>query len=125
VFKKGDFILLAGIAAAIIAGILLQFAGKESAGHHKVAVIRQGDTVLHTIDLDAVKEQRRIQIDGDYHNTILVENGRIRYELSDCPDKVCVKTGWLDKPSLTAACLPNRTIVKVTGENDELDVRIR
>jgi hypothetical protein len=43
--------------------------------------------------------------------TILAEKGRIRVLQSECPNKICVNTGWLTKPGDVAICVPGDTIV--------------
>ncbi|ACL75472.1 NusG domain II-containing protein [Ruminiclostridium cellulolyticum] len=48
----------------------------------------------------------------------LAPDGRIRFEDSDCPDKVCIKTGWLDKVGQTSACLPNEVFLKIVPQNN-------
>ena len=45
-----------------------------------------------------------LQLDGD---------GSIRFIRSDCPDKICVKTGRIHLAGQSAACLPNGVIVKI------------
>ena len=44
----------------------------------------------------------------------LDETGAVRFESSDCPDQICVHAGWMRLPGQSAACLPNKLIVKVT-----------
>ena len=46
---------------------------------------------------------------------IQVERGRIRYLSAECPDGLCVKSGWLSQPGDTAACLPARTVIAIEG----------
>ncbi len=53
--------------------------------------------------------------------TLRVEDGRVRFTHSDCPDKVCVHTGWLSRAGQTAACLPAGVLVRVEGE-DTVDI---
>jgi len=119
--KKGDFLLVILILAATVAA----FAGiryfKNDAGGHKIAVIKQDNKVIREIDLDRVEEPERITLTGKYNNKILVEKGRIRFEESDCPDLVCVHTGWLDERGSSAACLPNKVVVVIQGGNNEVD----
>lgn len=43
------------------------------------------------------------------------------FEESDCPDKVCIKTGELSVTGEWAACLPNKTVVKIVGRNGDAD----
>ena len=41
--------------------------------------------------------------------TFQVQDHAIRFLSSDCPDKVCVNTGFLREDLQVATCLPNRT----------------
>ncbi len=79
----------------------------------RIAIIIQQERVIERIDLDKVSEPREIRLSGSYDETILVEKGRIRFKEADCPDQICVKTGWLEEPGDTAVCLPNRAIVRI------------
>lgn len=120
--KKGDFILVAIVLVAVAAGFSgLKLYNAGSAGVHKIAVIRQNDKVIKKIDLDTVETPQRVEISGSYREVILVEKGRIRFEEANCPDLICVKTGWLTKRGDVAVCLPNRTIIKIEGQSEEID----
>ncbi|MDR2883927.1 MAG: NusG domain II-containing protein [Deferribacteraceae bacterium] len=45
-----------------------------------------------------------------------VEEDRARVISSDCPDKICVASGWVSECGQTAACLPNRVAITVNCE---------
>lgn len=120
--KKGDFIL----AIVLIVVISVSYGGVEMyrrAGDkgHRIAVIKQNNQEIKRIDLDAVTEPQRLKVTGRYNNVILIENGQVRFEKADCPDQVCVKTGWQTQNGDAAVCLPNQTIVKIEGENKNVD----
>ncbi len=86
-----------------------------------IAQISQHGELLYEINLDDLTETREVLFhDGDVR--IIAQNGSIRFEKSDCPDLVCVYTGWIKRPGQIAACLPNRILVKIIGESDEVDV---
>lgn len=90
---------------------------------------RGGDAVA-VISVDG-KEYRRISLsDGGepYIFSIAADNGkpvsfevsggRVRFIDVDCPDHVCEKAGWCEKPGDRAVCMPNRTtlVCYETGE---------
>lgn len=118
--KKGDLILVAFILAIVAAG----FAGfrlYSSTGGANIAVIKQNNEIIRKINLDLVSKPEKLVVPGKYNNVILIEKGRIRFEESDCPDGVCVNTGWLNRKGQTAVCLPNRVIIKIEGSSEEID----
>lgn len=56
---------------------------------------------------------------------IEIKDEKIHFKHSDCPDKICINTGWLSKPGQTAVCLPNKISVVVKGKSsDGIDTAI-
>ncbi|MEN6460932.1 MAG: NusG domain II-containing protein [Syntrophomonas sp.] len=112
--KRNDTVLLGTIIliALLCYGGLKYYQSMQETTH-KIAVITQNNKVVERIDLDTVTKSREIKLRGNYHETIRVEKGRIRFKEADCPDKICVNTGWLRKTDDIAVCIPNRVIVKI------------
>lgn len=52
---------------------------------------------------------------------IIVSDGKIGFAESDCPDLVCVHTGMLSKAGDVAACVPNKTVISVSGGEASVD----
>ena len=120
--KKGDIILIALLLTVAVGTIIGMIVFKSDGAYtERIAVIRQGNNVLKEIKLSEIGKSERITVGGNYKNIILIENGKIRFEESTCPDKVCVKTGWLTDEGDMAVCLPNHVIVKIEGMNTDID----
>ena len=120
--KKGDAILVGAIAVLIIISFISISSYRNSGENtHKIAVIKMNDKVIREIDLDTVSEPMEIKLSGAYNEVILVEKGRIRFKEADCPDKLCVKFGWLSEKGDMAACIPNSALIKLEGINEEID----
>lgn len=112
-FKKGD---LAVIAAVILAALI--FACFSYSGSEKpVAVISVDGVTVETVELYSLQEKRVINLGGEYNIRIVAENGGIRFEHSDCKDKLCINTGSLKKGGDVAVCLPAKTVITVTGSD--------
>lgn len=62
----------------------------------------------------------------DENKNIIIEikNNKIHIKESDCPDKICVNTGWLSAPGQTAVCLPNKMSVVVKGKSSDVDTAL-
>lgn len=115
--KKSDILLIGIVSIAAV----LCFAGfklyqSSNKGKHITAVIIHDNQVIERINLDTVTEPRELTISGNYHNKIYVEPGRIRFEKSDCPDQICVNTGWLTKYGDIAVCMPNKALITIEKE---------
>lgn len=119
--RMGDFIIVIVIVFLAISSMTTFMQKKTDIT--KAIIIEDGE-ILYTIDLNQVKEHYEISIEGQYSQLIAVENGKIRFEKSNCPDKVCVRTGWISKPGQAAVCLPAGVIIKITGENKFEDIDI-
>lgn len=119
--KKGDYLIFLITIVIIVLSFISVHRYKYSQGNI-IAVISVDNRVVERIHLNEVEESRIIQIDGEYGGTVEVEKGRIRFVESDCPDKLCVKTGWLAKKGEVAVCLPNRAMIKIEGERIDVDI---
>jgi hypothetical protein len=79
---------------------------------------------VYTIPLD---------VDGSFHVDFMpnvlfqVSDGQIAFVKSDCPDQVCVNTGFLYRRGHIAACLPNRMLLMIVESEDDynLDIFVR
>ena len=80
----------------------------------KAEVSIDGQAVMF---VDLHDEDKIISLESFGRNISLqLQNGKIRFLSSDCPNKTCVNTGFIDKPGQTAVCLPNKTAVTVLGK---------
>ena len=111
--KRNDILLILLLMFMALAGMLFF---SSLTGDHVIAVIKQDGQVVERIDLDRIKEPRTITVTGSYHNNIKVEPHRIRFEKSDCPEQICVNTGWLSDYGDIAVCLPNKTVIAIEKE---------
>ena len=112
------WLMLLGGLLLISAVVGWMFAGKDG----KTAVVTLDGIVLAEIDLSKVETSYTIEAEGKYHNTIEFDCGRVRVSHADCPDQVCVDTGWIEDGTVPIVCLPNRLVIEITGEGDGLDI---
>ena len=57
----------------------------------------------------------------DFSLTVVVENGRVWVEDSNCPDLVCQNHAPISKAGEQIVCLPHRLVISITGEEAEVD----
>ena len=82
-----------------------------------VANIYRDGVPVCSVDLSLVTEPYEFTLtDGRGVNVIRVEPGRIAVAEADCPDKICVKTGWLSDSAFPIVCLPHRLIIEIEGQ---------
>lgn len=104
-------------AAGIVGCLLLLFAPSD---HNKVLIRRDGE-VLYSLDLSKETNRTFVIPYGGSSNTIEIRDGRIRVMEAECPDKVCVRTGWLSSSAIPIVCLPNHLEISFASGNDDID----
>ncbi|HPJ22008.1 MAG TPA: NusG domain II-containing protein [Clostridia bacterium] len=117
--KRTDFIIIAVILLASIVSIgVYTLVTKDSPVYAEIYLESE---LMMTIDLSEgidrhfSLEERPAVI---FHQTV---DGTIRFEESDCPDKVCINAGALSIPGQFAACLPNGVILKIVSKDVDAD----
>ena len=56
-----------------------------------------------------------------YHLVVTIKDGKVQISESDCPDKVCVKTGKTDDSSKPVICAPAKVIIRVDKDGGVSD----
>ncbi len=102
------------IVIALAAYFLMQ--GKGSGGTAVVSF--EGEAVAEIpLDRDGV-----YPLEG-FDMELTVKNGEICVSKSDCPDKICEKTGFISGTGQSIVCLPNRISVRIISNTEnEIDV---
>ena len=103
------------IIAIIISVIYYITAGRVSDG--AVCNISVDGKVVQTIDLS--EPDCEFTLPQNPNIRFSVKNHAIAFIASDCPDKICVRTGYISHTGQTAACLPNRVIIRITAADNK------
>ena len=106
---KGDFLLIGAIAALIV----LLFIKPLFSGDRLYGEIYLNSEMLHRIYLNEVEESYTLKA-GDCE--ILIEKNGMSFVSSECPDKLCTKSGILSKSGDTMACVPERVVVIIKSD---------
>ena len=114
-FRPRDVILIAALAFAAAA---LYFAPRLFAPAPRYAVAAVRGEEFTRIDLGSVSDEIMFDLNGA---KIAVGSGGARVTQSDCPDKVCVRTGEISSPGEVIACVPNGVTVYIEGGPDGAD----
>jgi len=89
---------------------------------------REGKRVVIELDGEEVgnfllDEDRLIPVEGKLGTTrVEISEKGVRVLDSPCPYKLCIKSGSIRRSGETLVCLPNRVVVRITGdEGEEID----
>lgn len=123
--KKGDKIILIIISILIAISTGGTYIYKYTInGSEHIAEIKQNGEVIQTINLGEIKEVKQWEITSEegFHNTIKVEPKRIRIIEADCPHEECVKTEWISDHGEMIVCMPNKLVISIKGESNDVDI---
>ncbi len=107
---KNDILLIVVIILIIGAGFIVKIFSSSDL----VAEIYYDGKVVETINLTE-KEEKKIVTGENKSVVIVAQDGKIYFEKSGCPDKVCIKSGELHQNGDFASCIPEKVVVKVSG----------
>ena len=81
-----------------------------------VRIISNGEEFgIYPLDQD-----KKIDITRDgHHNIVIIQDGAVHMDYSNCKNQICVHTGEISDKSETIVCLPNYVIVEIIGNGEE------
>ena len=105
---------------ALIFALLLLFSAlalilipKLPSGGTTANIYRDG-VPIRSIDLSLVTEPYEFTLSDERgENVVRVEPGRIAVISADCPDGICVASGWRSGSASPIVCLPHRLVIRV------------
>ena len=97
-----------------VVSLMYIFLPRDS-GSSMVADIYQDGTLQISIALDQVKTPYSFTVTGEDggENRVEVRSGSIGIVSADCPDRLCVRQGFLDAPGIPIVCLPHRLVIRL------------
>ncbi len=103
------------IAAAVLALALILLAVQHLWPRGGAAVTVVTPTEQRVLPLS---EDATLTFEGRGGLTVTVEvaGGAVRFAAADCPDHLCVQSGWLSRSGACAACVPAGVTLTVGGE---------
>ena len=78
-------------------------------------VIEKNGQIVDTISLSQLSGPKEIVVEGEITVKIMVSPDGAWVEYSECPDKVCVRTGKNTAAGESSLCLPARVSIRLVG----------
>ncbi len=114
--KKDILVVLVIIAIAGVCFLANHFLFRD-AGQVYGEIYLDGE-LMDTVNL---KQDQQFSLPQRPEVVLEVKNGGIAFVQSDCPDKICIHSGYLSHTGQNASCLPNRMTVRIHGRNSAAD----
>lgn len=126
--KKGDKIVLASIIVISLVLFFLTGQTLREAQNKYVSVQISGQEV-QKISLKKEKKLREYNFKTKLGtNKVLVKDGKVWVQESNCPDQICVHMAPIEKVGETIICLPHEFLVEIKADKkapDDLDLLLR
>jgi len=108
-FRMADVVLL---TVLLVGFLIFFFFTHQNKSEGYVEVFKDGKLVL-TLVQDGRYE---LKTEEKHIMDIVFEKGKVRVENSDCPLKICEKTGSVG-PNGVIVCIPNKVVVRFVGKS--------
>ena len=115
--RKADLIIIAAVIVLALVFLLLNKSLFTKSGVY--AEIYHDSALVKRIELSNA-EVGSFSIPGKPDVVFqLYADGSIAFIESDCPDKVCIRSGRLKYAGQFAACLPNKMMLKIVSDDKD------
>ena len=105
----------------LVAIVSLWFSIGRPAG--RTLLIYEGETLAFSAPL---AQDREILLHGPLGETqVKIVAGKVRVTSSPCPRKICIGMGEIQSSGDLLACVPNRVVLRIEGEEGSYDLLSR
>jgi len=115
--KKGDKIIVFLLVLFVAFFIFERYVFSKS--KVQSIIIRSDGSIVKDIPLKDNGEYLIKSKEGEL--TFIIQSQEVKVIESTCPDKLCIKQGWISKQGESIICLPNRISITITGGNNVVD----
>ena len=121
-----DIIIIVGVILLSISILFLPFWNNdESSSANKVIYISQNGEVIQKIPIkNTINDKVLVEVKGPIGTSIVeAHNGKVRLKEAPekDPEKICVKTGWIERAGPSIICVPNKISIWIESETSSLD----
>jgi hypothetical protein len=114
-WAPGDIFIILAVVALCVFLIIHGVTGAGASTDLTVRVTANGKEVMSLPLQDGIEELTFEGYQGD--SLLEISEGKVHMIDSACPDKLCVRTGWISRPGESIVCLPNKVVIEiVSGE---------
>jgi len=70
--------------------------------------------MIHHLKLS---KNQNLSVVGPRGKTLIqIKDNKVRVTHSACPEKICARTGWINKTNQIIVCVPNKVVIQIDGE---------
>lgn len=112
--NKKDLILIIIILLLAISAYFIYSFITDTSNNVQAEVVLDHEVIYSF----ALNEDRTFTLDQIPSISFEINDKAVRFIQSDCPDKVCVNTGYISHSGQIAVCLPNKVTLRIVPVSD-------
>ena len=116
--KKLDYVVIIVLTILTILSFIIMIIFSNKKYDSQYVEIHVDGKLYKRVPLNNNEETIKV-VTTNGTNVIQISKGKAHISEADCPDKVCVKDGYIDNPSKILVCLPHKVVVQVIGSNKQ------
>jgi len=101
------------IAAVVLSSVAVLIRSWRAATPDAVVQVQVSGRLVEVLPLDRNRTVDVPAAGGEVE--ITVQDRRVRISQSDCPKRICVRSGWISRPGQTIVCVPRKLLVQISG----------
>lgn len=114
--KKELLIIFILLIVALFSFLIFRISGQGAKVEIKISQELYGTYDLLTDQEIIIKDKEGLTLMNS-----LIKNGKVQVLTSNCPDKICIESGSIEFSGQTIVCLPNKVVIKIIGDDAEID----
>lgn len=116
--RRGDRVMFSLFLVILLLSAAFVLRQKFLVPEGTVAEVVQDGRVVKTIDLRRANGEEYRFVSHECVNLVRAERGRIAVISADCPDRDCVRRGYISRSGESAVCLPGRLVIRISGAGE-------
>lgn len=117
-FKKCDVIIYFFILTLIISIFIYGFFSEDK----KAGSIEVYENGKLSYLYELQKDYRKIKLElKNGFEEIEIKDNKVRAIDADCSNKLCIRQGWIAQTGDMIICIPNKLVIKIVGNKQEVD----
>jgi hypothetical protein len=117
---RADKLLATAVLVAAIVGISLPWLRSAlfpgMGGGSSLAVVKVRGEIVRKVALSDGEGNSTFTVNGRIGPCIVEVSGKkIRMREAPCPDRICVRQGWIERAGESVVCVPGEVLIRIEG----------
>ena len=109
------------VMLALSFGVSQLLLHSQAQGGLRLEILQEG-RLIEAISLPGETDRFiKVESGAGRYNVVEIDMARVRVKEAECPNQICVHTGWISQPGQVVICAPNKLALVIKGGSDQVD----